>query len=249
VVGRRRRGARRRSRLEEQESLPEEHDTYGDDVERPGRAPAGHPAGAGPYDESDAPHDGVQRVDLGGLLVPVPQGAEVRVDLSDDQVVAANVVYSDSALQLQAFAAPRSQGIWAEVRAELATGISQAGGTVDEATGPYGVELRANVPVRRPDGVTAHEPARFLGYDGSRWFLRGVITGAAVCDPARAGVLENAFGNTVVVRGDTPKPPREPLEMQLPREATPAEAELTTEDADREPIQPFRRGPEITETR
>lgn len=203
------------------------------------------PGGSGPYDVTELADDGVRRVDLGGLRVPVPAGTEVRVDVADDQVVAANVVFPDSTLQLQAFAAPRSRGIWEEVRTELAAGISQSGGTVDEVPGPYGVELRANVPVRRPDGRNAHEPARFLGYDGPRWFLRGVITGAAVGDATRAATLEDAFGHVVVVRGDSPKPPREPLEMSLPRE----HAEIGTEPAESDPIQPFRRGPEITETR
>lgn len=172
----------------------------------------------------------------------------MRVDMANEQVVAANVVLPDSSLQLQAFAAPRSSGIWEEVRTELAAGISQAGGTVDEAPGPFGVELRANVPVRRPDGRNAHEPARFLGYDGRRWFLRGVVTGVALRDATKAAALERAFGQVVVVRGDTPKPPREPLEMALPREATES-AGISTDEASQESLQPFQRGPEITETR
>jgi len=64
----------------------------------------------------------------------------------------------DSAVQLQAFAAPRREGIWGEVREEIASGITQQGGIVDEVEGPLGWELRAQVPV-----ATAGRHGRFPG--------------------------------------------------------------------------------------
>lgn len=205
----------------------------------------------GPFDVGDVIDDGLPRVDLGAIQVPVIPGSEVRVDVQNDQVVAANIVVGDSALQLQVFAAPRSSGIWEEVRAELVGGIGQSGGTADEQLGTFGVELRANVPVRRQDGSSALQPARFVGHDGPRWFLRGVITGSAVSDPERAAFLEQAFRAVVVVRGDDPRPPREPLDLRLPEAA--AQAEAVDEDGedgeDGDTLEPFTRGPEITETR
>ncbi|MGH8868477.1 MAG: DUF3710 domain-containing protein [Actinomycetes bacterium] len=201
---------------------------------------------SGPYDVAGFEDDGLPRVDLGGLRVPVLSGTEVRVDVQNDQVVAANIVLGDSALQLQAFAAPRSSGIWEEVRAEIVAGISQSGGTADEQLGAFGVELRAQVPVRRQDGRSALQPARFVGHDGPRWFLRGVVTGSALSEPGNLAVLERAFRAVVVVRGENPKPPREPLDLRLPVE--PEEGEHA-EGAEEHSLDPFTRGPEITETR
>jgi hypothetical protein len=58
------------------------------------------------------------------------------------------------------------------------------------------------------------------------------------------------FQQIVVVRGDAPMPPRELLELTLPAEAQQAMAEEQGEEGeDRPPLNPFERGPEITEVR
>jgi hypothetical protein len=57
-----------------------------------------------------------------------------------------------------------------------------------------------------------------VGVDGPRWFLRGLFTGAAATDPAKASVLEDAVRNIVVVRGASPMPVRDPLPLTLPKE-------------------------------
>src|SRR3954471_3622056 len=117
-----------------------------DEAARP--APPGRPSG--PWDADDVDEDGVERLDLGALLVPVPDGCEVRVDVQDEQVVAATVVDGRSALQIHGFAAPRSEGIWDEVRQEIADSLLQGGGSADEAEGPFGAELRARIPTAEP---------------------------------------------------------------------------------------------------
>jgi hypothetical protein len=210
-------------------------DLAGPVAERPG----------GPWDVSDEVDDR-PRIDLGGMRVPTVAGMDLRVDVSEEQVVAATVVLGESALQIHPFAAPRTMGIWDEVRREIAASITRDGGTVDEVDGPFGPELRAKVPVRAPDGRSGVQAARFVGADGPRWFLRGVFTGQAATDTTAGGPLEEVFRGIVVVRGDQPMPPREPLELRLPQDATKSE-----EDAQegRPPIDPFRRGPEITEVR
>ena len=98
------------------------------------------------------------------------------------------------------------------------------------------------------------QPIRFLGVDGPRWFLRGVITGPAAERPEVAAPFEEIFAGLVVVRGDHPVPPRELLEITLPEEARKAMEEqmAAAEEGDErfsQPINPFERGPEITETR
>ncbi|MFY1633098.1 DUF3710 domain-containing protein [Solwaraspora sp. WMMB335] len=167
----------------------------------------------GPYDVTEAPA-GVRRLDLGSLQIPAIDGVEVRVQANPDgaiqQVVLAN---RGSALQLGVFAAPRSEGIWAEVRAEIGESLRRDGASVQETVGAYGPELVARV--RTPDGQT---DLRFVGIDGPRWMVRGLFQGPAAADPAVAGPLTEALHGLVVVRGQEAKPVREPLPLRLPRE-------------------------------
>ena len=213
----------------------------------------------GPHDASEVgdPSQG-GRVDLGGLWLPGRPGLEVRVeaDQQTGEVVAVTLVLGDSALQVQPFAAPRSEGIWDDVRAEIRSGITQQGGTVDEVDGPLGTELRTRVPVRAADGSQQVQPARFVGVDGPRWFLRGVLTGKAAVDPGTDADLVALFRDVVVVRGNDPMAPRDPIPLRLPA-AAPEPGEDAGEPADDDDgggptaadLNPFERGPEITEIR
>jgi hypothetical protein len=168
----------------------------------------------GPYDELDAPDDGLERLDLGALQIPVIGGVEVRVDVGPDgQVIAATLSYGGSEAQVGAFAAPRTAGIWDEVRKEIRASISQQGGTAQESRGRFGTELSGRIPVQ--DG---YQNVRFVGVDGPRWFLRGLFSGPAAGDPAKAAVLEDAVRSIVVVRGTSPMPVRDPLPLTLPAE-------------------------------
>lgn len=199
----------------------------------------------GPWDADDTLPE-LPRVDLGAILLPGVQGMEVRleIDKSTNVVSAASVLLEGSSLQVQAFAAPRTEGIWDEIREEIAQSITQQGGTVDDLPGPFGRELLARLPVRTPEGRTGHRPARFIGADGPRWFLRGVLTGKAAVEPDAARALEDLFGQIVVVRGQEPRPPRDLLALRLP-EGAPAPAAATPAPAPR--FEPPARGPEITE--
>ena len=210
--------------------------------------PAGRGPGAGPWDSRER-YPQRQRVDLGSLLIPVNPDQEVQLNVAGEQIVAASVTFSDSALQVQAFAAPKSGGLWEDVRQEIMTAVVEAGGAAEEAEGPFGPELHVRVPGEPPQAGL--QPIRFLGVDGPRWFLRGVITGPAAVDPAAAAAFEEIFAGLVVVRGDHPVPPRDLLEIQLPEEARRAMEEQMAAEEERfgDPLNPFERGPEITETR
>ncbi|WP_374776233.1 DUF3710 domain-containing protein [Streptomyces sp. NBC_01310] len=234
----------------------QDHAGEQDDAVAPRRVnlpPAPRPDG--PWDVSEVlgdPADG--RVDLGGILVPGVEGMELRVEVAGDAIVAATVVLGDSAVQLQAFAAPRKEGIWGEVREEIASGITQQGGIIDEAQGSLGWELRAQVPVPLPDGQTGAQLVRFVGVDGPRWFLRGVISGQGAVRPESAGVLEQIFRDTVVVRGDGPMAPRDPIVLKLPNDAQMVpDGVQTTEEQEGSRfgggMGQLERGPEITEVR
>jgi Protein of unknown function (DUF3710) len=195
----------------------------------------------GPWDFHDVPKDDdVPRVDLGSILLPVPDGVEVRVEVQDDVPVAATLVDGNSALQVHAFAAPKSSGLWPEVRNEIAESLRGSGGTAENADGPFGPELRARLPVET--GGT--QPARFLGVDGPRWFLRGLLTGTGSTDGPQARRLEEAFRQVVVNRGGEAMAPRDMLPLHLPREAQDATPTPTEPDHS---FQLPERGPEITE--
>ena len=112
--------------------------------------------------------------------------------------------------------------------------------------GPFGRELLARLPVRTPDGRTGHRPARFIGTDGPRWFLRGVVTGKAAVEPEAARALEEVFSRIVVVRGTDARPPRDLLPLTLPGGGPVPGPPVTPEVAT---FDPLTRGPEITEIR
>ncbi|RBY97867.1 DUF3710 domain-containing protein [Blastococcus sp. TF02-8] len=184
-------------------------------------------ATSGPWDEADAPDDGVARIDLGAVRLPALPGMDLRVELNQQQkVIAATLRSGESLLQVSAFAAPRAAGIWDDVRAELGRSASGQGASLREVEGPFGVELAGTMtaPVATQPGQPAGQPvrrhARFFGVDGPRWFLRGLLSGPLE-DEARAGeeLLEAAFRGIVVVRGSEPMPVREPLPLTLPAQA------------------------------
>jgi hypothetical protein len=200
----------------------------------------------GPWDVSErsAPES---PIDLGGLRLPGRDGMELRleVDEASGAVNGVAVVLGGSAVLLHAYAAPRTEGIWDDIRAEIAAGVTRQGGTADERQGPFGPELLVRVPVRTPEGRTGHQAQRFVGVDGPRWFLRAVFQGPAAHDRASAADLESVVRDVVVVRGAEAMAPRELLPLRLP-DAVPASE---PEPQGRPPLDPFVRGPEITEIR
>jgi hypothetical protein len=169
----------------------------------------------GPWDQRHAPQD-VQRLDLGSLQIPAIEGVEVRVQANPDGVVEQIVlVDGDSALQLGVFAAPRSEGIWNEVRDEIAQAMVADGVAAREVQGQYGIELTARVTT--PEGPA---DLRFVGVDGPRWMVRALFQGAAAADPSREGALGEVLTGLVVVRDNEARPVREALPLRLPKEMT-----------------------------
>jgi hypothetical protein len=217
----------------------------------------------GPFDRSEV-EDLAGRLDLGALWLTGVPGMELRLEVEEESqnLVGVTAVLGESAVQLQAFAAPRSEGIWDDIRTEIAASITSSGGTADKTSGPLGTELQAQMPGQGPDGRTVFSPVRFVGVDGPRWFLRAVLSGAAAIDEGAASALLDVVRSTVVVRGDEAMAPRELLPLKLPEQPDPAGrdmADVADEDgADGDAargapslndLNPFERGPEITEIR
>ncbi|GAA1526694.1 hypothetical protein HD600_002709 [Microbacterium ginsengiterrae] len=176
----------------------------------------------GPFDEAEA-NPVRPYIDLGGIKILPREGLNLRLEVEEQtkRIVAVGLDYADSSLQVQPFAAPRSLGLWHETRMQLVDQVRQQGGRVEEREGPLGKELLAEVPGPASEGSALHL-ARFIGVDGPRWFLRGVIGGAAASDPEAAAKVEDLFRSIVVVRGGSPMPPRDLIPLKMP--ATPGSA-------------------------
>lgn len=171
---------------------------------------------AGPLDESEA--NAVRPyVDLGGVkILPRPDlHLRLEVEEGSKRVVAVGLDYAGSTLQVQPFAAPRTSGLWHEIRQQIVDQIHKQGGTTEVIDGPFGPEVRAEIPVAsgQPGG---NRIARFIGVDGPRWFLRGVIAGAGAAGGDAAAQIEDLFRSIVVVRGNTPMPPRDLIPLSMP---------------------------------
>lgn len=180
----------------------------------------------GPFDidEVDLEADDVERLDFGTLIItPIPE-CELRLQVAEEtqQIVSALIVKDDSALELSAFAAPRSPGMWAEIREQITEQTVAAGGTADNVEGPFGTELVRNVPVQTPDGQVAFQPSRTWVAQGRRWLLRGVLYGQAALsdqnDDDLVGPFLDAFRDVVVRRGEAPMPVGDVLALVLPPE-------------------------------
>ena len=188
-----------------------ERDEFG--TEPDGDEEPGARRSTGPYDVSEAPKGG-DRIDLGGLQVPVPAGVELRVQADPDgQIQNVLLAAGDSLLQLGVFAAPRTEGIWDEVREDIREQLVKDGASAEEIEGTYGPELRGRV--RTAEGTT---DIRFIGVDGPRWMVRAVYQGRAATDPVAAAPLDAVLEGLIVDRGHEAMPVREPIPLRLPRE-------------------------------
>jgi hypothetical protein len=168
----------------------------------------------GPWDERDVPEDGLPRLDLGALRIPILEGMEVTVGLDPEgHPVEATLRYGGSEMRLVALAAPRTGGIWDDVRKQLRGSLASQGGTAQDSRGRFGTELTARAPVHG-----GYQTVRFVGVDGPRWMLQATFGGQAATDPRRAVPLEDILRGVVVVRGSGPMPVRDPLVLTLPRQ-------------------------------
>ncbi len=231
------------------------YDEYAEDAEYDGGDDArlGGPASAlptGPLDRSSVT-DSADYLNLGAIWLRGQQGMELRLEINEQeqQITGVTAVLGESAVQLQAFAAPRTEGVWIEIRNEIAASIVDSGGTAEVVTGEFGEELLTRMPQAGPDGRTVFMPARFIGVDGPRWFLRAVVSGRAAIEPAASEAVHEVIRTAVIDRGEEAMPPRELLPLRLPDAQDAAQAEAPDADAPGGELKPFERGPEITEVR
>lgn len=175
-------------------------------------------ATAGPLDLSEI--QGVRPyVDFGSMRIPSRDNVQMRLEVEEatQRIVAVSMDHQGSSLQLQAFAAPKNEGIWHEIRSQMKQSIVNQGGETEERVGSFGPELIAKIPLVDESGNrTGHRLARFIGVDGPKWFLRGVVGGAALNDARAAADIDDLFRSVVVVREDVPLPPKDLLSLSIP---------------------------------
>jgi hypothetical protein len=174
----------------------------------------------GPWDSEDI-DDGVERIDIGSLLVAPRDGTEVRlqVDEQTGEVQSVMLAGEDGALELRAFAAPRNGDLWSEVRPQIAADVAQHGGTATERAGRWGVELVCQMQVVMPDGTQAMQPSRIVGINGARWLLRATFLGRPAVEPDTSQGWEDSLASVVVHRGTHAMPVGDALPLVLPGDA------------------------------
>lgn len=156
-------------------------------------------------------------LDMGSIRVEPREGLQVRLDVDQQakRVVAVSLDYNQSSIQVQAFAAPKTTGLWNSVRSDLITQLKAQSSDFAEIEGTFNKELIAEVKTKGKEGPVISK-VRFIGVDGPRWMLRGAITGKALVDEKTAKSIEDIFRSIVVVRGDQPMPPNELLPLKVP---------------------------------
>jgi hypothetical protein len=180
------------------------------------------------------------RIDLGALVItPHPDvDIQVQADQQTGAISQVTLAMKTAGVQVQPYAAPKSGGLWDDVRTQIRSSINTSGGLVEEVSGPMGTELHASM--KSPNGQM--QPVRFTAIEGDRWLLRAVFLGAASRPGPDSAALEDMVRSIEVVRGDVAMAAGNPIPMRLPEVVQPMEVPVEVPD-------PFERGPEITEIR
>lgn len=193
----------------------DEDDAF-DDIDEAAETSEGA-AEAGPYDIADVEERLAavidQRLDLGSVVLPVPEGAQLQVEMGQDGTPqGVHLTTPHGRITVAAYAAPKSPGQWREVVSDLADSLRNDNATVTIETGEWGREVVASTPAA---------DLRFIGVDGYRWMVRLVAAGPAgsvVADAPLVGMARAILRDTVVRRGTEPHPVRTPLPVVLPRQ-------------------------------
>ncbi|HEY5821991.1 MAG TPA: DUF3710 domain-containing protein [Propionibacteriaceae bacterium] len=196
----------------------------------------------GPWDVSEVDdlenNEEGPRIDLGAMILTGVPGSELRLQVAEDtqQIVSAMLIIETtvpaetegngarqsvtSALELGAYAAPRSGGFWPELREEISESATESGGSASLNEGPFGVELFRLIPVTTPDGEEGYQPSKMWVAEGPRWLLRGIVYGQAAIedndDSDAVAAVVSAFRKVVVRRGDDAMAPGDLLPLSMP---------------------------------
>ncbi|MFC9768469.1 DUF3710 domain-containing protein [Rhodococcus jostii] len=153
-----------------------------------------------------------RRMDLGSILLPIPEQVQVQVQTGPDGIPQmVHLVTADPGrITVEVFAAPRVSGQWSQVADALAESLRNDGAKVRVETGPWGEEVAAAGP---------DADLRFIGVDGPRWMVRCVVAGPPGTGTAESPLVATArtiLSDTVINRGAEPYPVGALLPTVLP---------------------------------
>lgn len=142
---------------------------------------------------------------------PCPTLAELLVDMGPDDSTLRLVHWQSPHGQfvVTAYAAPLTDAQWERVIPDLIEDQQRDRRTVHREPGPWGDEVVAALDNR---------VQRFVGVDGPRWMLRGLVDTPASTVRHGASALRDLLRGAVVVRGSQELPERTFLQMELPAE-------------------------------
>jgi hypothetical protein len=180
-------------------------------------------AAPGPRDvETIDLEDGVDRLDLGGLLITPSEGRELRLQVDEATQLVQSVLVAgpDGAVELRAFSAPRNGDLWSEIWPQIVEDMQRRGGRVEQRDGVHGIELVGSVPVDVGNGEVRDQPSRVVGVNGPRWLLRATFMGRPAVEPDNAADWDGVLDQVVVRRGAQAMPVGDALPLKLPPNAT-----------------------------
>jgi len=188
---------------------PAEPERVTADVAAPTRDDSEGPFDIDDFEDPESATEG--RHDLGSVLIPVDETAELAVEVNQQGVpTMVWMVTPNGRYNVTAYAAPKTGSLWRDVITEVAESLRKEGAQVTFEDGPWGREV-VGLMTKGPEPLVM----RFIGVDGYRWMIRGAAVGAPDNASAIADDVRNSLTDTVVRRGDTPLPVRFMLPLQL----------------------------------
>lgn len=160
-------------------------------------------------DEFDFSDFGTNVLNLGSMLIPLPSGSEVQVEMSAEGPRMLHILTAYGRCTPVAFAAPNSPGQWNDSISLIVADMERDGLTVVLENGPWGQEIVGSA--ENGGGIV-----RIIGVDGPRWMLRMTIAAPTDTIDEMTIMGREITARTFVVRGDAPILAGSSLPVSLP---------------------------------
>ena len=168
----------------------------------------------GPFDadaidaaELDFSDFAVSVLDLGSLRIPLPEGAEVQVEMGPSGPKLLHVITPYGRITPVGFAAPRGSGLWNDMSQDVIDTMRSDGMRVRLEEGPWNMEV-----IGAADAATL----RVIGVDGARWMVRFSCTSPNEYVDELNELAHQMLSRTIVHRGEEPLPAGSTLPIAVP---------------------------------
>ncbi|MGJ4074473.1 DUF3710 domain-containing protein [Corynebacterium sp. LK28] len=145
-------------------------------------------------------------LDLGSMVIPVPRGGGVIVEMGPEGPQMIHLQVDGGRLTPVAFAAPRNGDLWAETIDETVAGMTKDGLEVHLEDGPWGQEICA---------VAGEGQMRIIGANGPRWMFRMTLAGEKSKAEDLALIAREIVARTFIRRGNDPIPAGQALPVLM----------------------------------